>query len=458
MQQQPSQPNAAPKALQNLQSWVSSERLVGKTAAYILRWGNTSVSRRQLHTEFAALCRNSGIPPPAEYAMPADNPDDEAVQLDETAVRAFLVQAGLQLVASFTSTSEPAPAAAGATAVVCPPHLLYRGGRPGVIAHRGLTGTNPEHSILAYTEAFAAGADYIEMDAVCTKDGHVIVRHDLLLDKDTNVKSLERFQGRAQERRVWAVDGDKLLMKGFYACDFTLAEVKEMEATEEFESRKEAADAPQQVLTLQEACALVQKLASEAGRDIGIFIETKRSHFHKQQQLDLEPLIKQAVAASGFQGHVVAQSFEPDSLRWFQRECPTWSRMRLVIDSDTASRIGMDMGYACPPYSSLRADLLPFIAPMKEYATMVGVRKVQLIADDANAPEHHPLADTILEQGLQLVAYTFRADQLPAFYNSPTEEYFAHFRLGVQAVFTDHCIHALDAAKQWQNKAAVAKA
>ena len=54
-----------------------------------------------------------------------------------------------------------------------------------VIAHRGASGYLPEHTLQAKVMAFAMGADYIEQDVVMTKDDHLIVLHDITLDRTT---------------------------------------------------------------------------------------------------------------------------------------------------------------------------------------------------------------------------------------------------------------------------------
>ena len=38
--------------------------------------------------------------------------------------------------------------------------------------------------------AFASGADFLELDVVMTKDGHLIVMHDLTLNATTNVEEI----------------------------------------------------------------------------------------------------------------------------------------------------------------------------------------------------------------------------------------------------------------------------
>ena len=69
---------------------------------------------------------------------------------------------------------------------------------PLVIAHRGASGYRPEHTLASYTLAIEQGADYIEPDLVATRDGHLIARHEPLLDDTTDVKS------RARVRRIAA--------------------------------------------------------------------------------------------------------------------------------------------------------------------------------------------------------------------------------------------------------------
>ncbi|HJU11932.1 MAG TPA: glycerophosphodiester phosphodiesterase [Candidatus Binataceae bacterium] len=50
--------------------------------------------------------------------------------------------------------------------------------RPRVMAHRGFSAEYPENTMLAFRAAVEAGADYIELDVHCTRDGQVVVFHD----------------------------------------------------------------------------------------------------------------------------------------------------------------------------------------------------------------------------------------------------------------------------------------
>ena len=89
---------------------------------------------------------------------------------------------------------------------------------PVVIAHRGASGYLPEHTLPAKALAFGQGADFLEQDVVLTKDDQPIVMHDIHLDTVSDVA--KKFPGRNR------ADGR------YYAIDFTLAEVRTLQAQE----------------------------------------------------------------------------------------------------------------------------------------------------------------------------------------------------------------------------------
>lgn len=53
------------------------------------------------------------------------------------------------------------------------------------IAHRGASGHAPEHTRVAFERALACGVDMIELDVQLSRDGELIVMHDLELDRTT---------------------------------------------------------------------------------------------------------------------------------------------------------------------------------------------------------------------------------------------------------------------------------
>jgi glycerophosphoryl diester phosphodiesterase len=55
--------------------------------------------------------------------------------------------------------------------------------RPRAIAHRGASAEYPENTMPAFRAAVEHGADYIELDVHCTRDGEVVVVHDERLSR-----------------------------------------------------------------------------------------------------------------------------------------------------------------------------------------------------------------------------------------------------------------------------------
>lgn len=60
---------------------------------------------------------------------------------------------------------------------------------PRLLAHRGLHTTAPENTMLAFAQAIAIGADYLETDVHATRDGVAVISHDA---------DLRRLAGRDQ--------------------------------------------------------------------------------------------------------------------------------------------------------------------------------------------------------------------------------------------------------------------
>src|ERR671918_301337 len=95
--------------------------------------------------------------------------------------------------------------------------------RKQVVAHRGASAYAPEHTIASYRLALEQGADYVEQDLAVTKDGVLICLHDPTLERTTNVEEL--FPDRSS-----TVTWEGKTGKGWLANDFTLAEIKTLDA------------------------------------------------------------------------------------------------------------------------------------------------------------------------------------------------------------------------------------
>src|SRR5262245_62260679 len=104
-----------------------------------------------------------------------------------------------------------------------------------LIAHRGACAYAPEHTLASYRLAVQQGADYVEQDLAVTRDHALICLHDDSLERTTNVADL--FPDRAV---VDPATGHK----HWLAVDFTLAEIKKIDAGTRFHTRFTAEQMP----------------------------------------------------------------------------------------------------------------------------------------------------------------------------------------------------------------------
>src|SRR4026208_2506371 len=133
---------------------------------------------------------------------------------------------------------------------------------------RGASGHRPEHTLESYRLAAQMGADFIEPDLVATKDGVLIARHENEIGSTTDVATT--FPDR---RRTNIVDGHTI--SGWFAEDFTLAEIRTLRVRERLPFRAHAYDGQFGIPTFEDVIAQAQQLGRELGRPIGIYPEAK---------------------------------------------------------------------------------------------------------------------------------------------------------------------------------------
>ena len=142
-----------------------------------------------------------------------------------------------------------------------------------VIAHRGASGERPEHTLASYERAIDQGADYIEPDLVVTKDLVLVARHENDIGETTDVAQRPEF---ADRRTTKNIEGQ--LISGWFAEDFTLAELRSLRAKERMPAlrpQNTAFDGLYQVPTFAEIIALKRAKEAETGRRIGLYPELK---------------------------------------------------------------------------------------------------------------------------------------------------------------------------------------
>jgi glycerophosphoryl diester phosphodiesterase len=131
-----------------------------------------------------------------------------------------------------------------------------------VVAHRGSSPDQPEHTLAAYRSALDVGADGLECDVRLTRDGHLICVHDRRVDRTSDGRGVV----------------SELELHALQELDFASRHRELPESADELigDSPYLAGVAPDRtadgkVLTLERLLGLV----ADAGRPVRLLIETK---------------------------------------------------------------------------------------------------------------------------------------------------------------------------------------
>ena len=177
---------------------------------------------------------------------------------------------------------------AGAASASAPPDVA-------VIGHRGSAAMAPENTLASIRLALRQGADFVENDIMRTKDGKLVVTHDLSLQRTTDVEQV--FPDRTS----------------YQVADYTLAEIKRLDAGSWFGSQF----AGQRILTLREWVEAV-------GSGNGMLLEAKDPWAFPGIEIDIDkelrsiPTFVQALR----KGNVIMQAGDEPWLRAYHQLAP----------------------------------------------------------------------------------------------------------------------------------------
>jgi glycerophosphoryl diester phosphodiesterase len=187
---------------------------------------------------------------------------------------------------------------------------------PAVVAHRGACGYRPEHTLEAYRLAIRMGADDIELDLVCTKDGVLVARHESELSATTDVAAHPEYADRFTTRRLDGVE-----RQGWFVDDFTLSELKRLTARERYADLRPASaayDGACGIPSFNEVLAMVRAESTMAGRTVGVMAELKHAAHHDTLGLPLDRALLADLRRHGLdhpRSRVTVMSFETTILR-----------------------------------------------------------------------------------------------------------------------------------------------
>jgi glycerophosphoryl diester phosphodiesterase len=361
---------------------------------------------------------------------------------------------------------------------VSAPSAAAHDDEPLVIGHRGAPGYLPDHTLEGYALAIRLGADYIEPDLVATKDGHLIARHEPNITATTDVRRHPEFASR---ETIKVVDG--FAERGWFASDFTLAEIKTLRAVQPLLERPDEFNGRFRIPTFEEVIALAKRYR------VGIYPETKHPTYHQDLGLPLEGRVVAALRRAGLdrrRAPVFIQSFEQSNLMQLNRM--TDVRLVQLVDANDVNPDG-SLDYAPPfdrPYDwtasgdpRLLARTFGFfatdagLAEIRTYADGIGPWKRYIVSTaavdingdgvvgDENGDGMVDEADRKLlpptslirrahRKGLVVHTWTFRSEPRRLAYDyrgNPLREYLQFYRLGIDGVFSDFPDHAVFARR-----------
>lgn len=229
------------------------------------------------------------------------------------------------------------------------------------------------------------GADYLEQDVIATRDGALVVMHDITLDDVTNVA--EQYPQRAR------ADGH------FYCIDFDLEEIRTLKISErrgadgkrKYPGRFSLNAGRFEIVTLEEEIRFIQGLNMSTGRTVGIYPEIKEPQWHRSEGFDITENIAHLLQKYGYRSAddpIYLQCFDPQELIRVEKEFGL--RIKLI----QLMRTTQDM----PPLEDI-----------SRYAKGIGP-SIGLLYE-GTAPTS--LVNDAHEVGLTVHAYTLRADRLP---------------------------------------------
>jgi glycerophosphoryl diester phosphodiesterase len=267
--------------------------------------------------------------------------------------------------------------------------------RPVIVGHRGAPAYRPEHTAAAYDLAIDLGAELIEPDVVVSRDGELVVRHENELSRSTDVAAHPEFAARYTTKTV-----DGLECSGWFAEDFTLAELRTLRAVErlpELRPLNTTYDGRFGILTLAEVVDLARR-RSTPERPVRVLAELKAPSWSASEGLPMATLVAEELRrldADSPDGTVIVQSFDADALR----------------------ELRTDLGDDGP-------TLMQLVWHDESMLTPSGLREISTYAQGVNPSRHHillrdddaeitgvsDLVDQAHDAGLSVIPWTLRSE------------------------------------------------
>ena len=330
-----------------------------------------------------------------------------------------------------------------------PPSSATPAYKAQVYGHRGASALLPEHTLAAYAQAIADGADYIEPDLVMTRDGVLVSRHENEIGGTTDVASRPEFASR---RTTKTIDGQQI--EGWFTEDFTLAELKTLYARERLpQLRSTAFDGQFRIATFDEIVEFLVQQAGRVQRGIGIVPEIKHGTYFRSIGLPMEDKVLETLRGNDYTrvAPVMVQSFEVANLREMHMKRGKGSNIRLL---QLLGRPGDRPGDVVAANGTLTYGQMMTPVGLQEiarYADGIGpeLRAIIPLQADGRLGTPTSLVRDAQGEGLMVAPYTFRpenqfqaadfrkGDAAARNADGSVAEIRAYLATGIDAFFTD---------------------
>ena len=219
-------------------------------------------------------------------------------------------------------------------------------GNPDISAHRSGAGVAPQNTLMAFEKMLENvdefGVDTFEFDVQLTKDGELILLHDLTFDATSN--ATEKY-GR----------------KNVYASQLTYDEARELNLGENFKLNGEypyrglrGEDIPEN-LRVAKCSEIIDYIeANDDGKDYRYIIEIKSMGKDGKEAADK---LYEIVSERNMKDRVIWATFQPDVADYMEKEYPDMPRSAdvfEVIQFYFYSRMGWDLDDVDVSYIALQ--------------------------------------------------------------------------------------------------------
>lgn len=214
--------------------------------------------------------------------------------------------------------------------------------------HRGTRGLAPENTLAAFRTALAIGVTTLETDLAMTRDGVLVLSHELHL-----------FAGlvRGADGSWLREDGPPLFSLSYR--DLAQYDIGRLNPAHKYAaqwSEQKASDG-ERIPTLQQLFELARDARSPGGRPVQFNIETKITPTSGDTTPDAERFARavvDAVRAANMSARVVVQSFDWRTLIEVKKLAPEITTACLTIDSSGTNTVLPDASGASPWHARLK--------------------------------------------------------------------------------------------------------